>query len=750
MMVSLAWESSEWPGAVIQPSITSLSWSGDAEQGQLAAGSESGVVGITATQFSRPSTSDPTRYNFNLRGHHSAVSRVTWNRAKGKLASSDQSGVIYVWARNDERWSVELVNERGVKVKDVSWSICGAAALICYEDNFVLIGSASGQRVWSTNYPTHQSVACGVWLSAHQVVIAFANGNLQLLSNDGSSLAERKLCEDEEIVGIVSPPNDDRIAVLAKSGVVFILHSFDQVEPYIFEDVGVSMIDWTSDGKYLAAITPHGELYILDERARLMHRDCLRVACGRKVTAFTWAHEGRALIVAVGGNIHVARVFPRVPSLYRLMSYKVWKLIGGDGSKVESLAIPNAEKETIREYDHHIIKCEIPALSRVHQFVSSLSDSRSYCTIKWNVTGGRSFSLCIEHMGGLVPLLLGRLVSRIRPRFEITLHPSLREHSVHTPLRVYGGFSRVEDRVAPPVSCPVLGHSGGVSLWRRSTRRLRSLLTRRISRPCESPLARVSSNLSCTNFKVTSTLLHYPTLIASVKYKTSVLHLQPRQMTVKLTDIEDPGEECEWLRSWAGKYCEMKEVVAAVERTGISQKSWNEELEKIDYMDEGDEEELLRRRDEEETAEKRDRSSEDDGRSKLDGIMEELNELQRRVHLIEKKAATRPDVKKELRQVSKSLKKIKTAVSDGKSNRRVYTLHNKTPFWNEQGQVYQLDFGGRVTQESAKNFQIEFDGTQSLQFGRIEGGAYTLDFRRPFSPVQAFSIALASITQRLK
>ena len=29
-------------------------------------------------------------------------------------------------------------------------------------------------------------------------------------------------------------------------------------------------------------------------------------------------------------------------------------------------------------------------------------------------------------------------------------------------------------------------------------------------------------------------------------------------------------------------------------------------------------------------------------------------------------------------------------------------------FW----QVYQLDFGGRVTQESAKNFQIEYQGKQ--------------------------------------
>lgn len=42
----------------------------------------------------------------------------------------------------------------------------------------------------------------------------------------------------------------------------------------------------------------------------------------------------------------------------------------------------------------------------------------------------------------------------------------------------------------------------------------------------------------------------------------------------------------------------------------------------------------------------------------------------------------------------------------------VLVLNNKTPFWNEVAQVYQLDFGGRVTQESAKNFQIEYRNRQ--------------------------------------
>jgi len=106
--------------------------------------------------------------------------------------------------------------------------------------------------------------------------------------------------------------------------------------------------------------------------------------------------------------------------------------------------------------------------------------------------------------------------------------------------------------------------------------------------------------------------------------------------------------------------------------------------------------------------------------------------------------------------------------------RSEFLLNNKAPLWNEHSQVYQLDFGGRVTQESAKNFQIEFKGKQVynsfllqfilffrlmqnvlscfkvMQFGRIDGNAYTLDFQYPFSAVQAFAVALANVTQRLK
>ena len=39
---------------------------------------------------------------------------------------------------------------------------------------------------------------------------------------------------------------------------------------------------------------------------------------------------------------------------------------------------------------------------------------------------------------------------------------------------------------------------------------------------------------------------------------------------------------------------------------------------------------------------------------------------------------------------------------------------------------------------------------QVMQFGRIDSNAYTLDFQYPFTALQAFAVALANVTQRLK
>lgn len=44
-----------------------------------------------------------------------------------------------------------------------------------------------------------------------------------------------------------------------------------------------------------------------------------------------------------------------------------------------------------------------------------------------------------------------------------------------------------------------------------------------------------------------------------------------------------------------------------------------------------------------------------------------------------------------------------------KNTESVIELHNKTPVWNDDTQSYVLNFHGRVTQASVKNFQIIHD-----------------------------------------
>eukprot|EP00834_Sanchytrium_tribonematis_P005053 NODE_283_length_10814_cov_0.705460.p6 type:complete len:273 gc:universal NODE_283_length_10814_cov_0.705460:8964-8146(-) len=82
----------------------------------------------------------------------------------------------------------------------------------------------------------------------------------------------------------------------------------------------------------------------------------------------------------------------------------------------------------------------------------------------------------------------------------------------------------------------------------------------------------------------------------------------------------------------------------------------------------------------------------------------------------------------------------------------VVVLQNKTPLWNEETNSYVLNFNGRVTVASVKNFQITPDQDLDyimLQFGRISTDRFTLDCRYPVTIVQAFGIALTSFESKL-
>ncbi|XP_030328951.1 tubby-related protein 1 [Strigops habroptila] len=82
----------------------------------------------------------------------------------------------------------------------------------------------------------------------------------------------------------------------------------------------------------------------------------------------------------------------------------------------------------------------------------------------------------------------------------------------------------------------------------------------------------------------------------------------------------------------------------------------------------------------------------------------------------------------------------------------VIELHNKAPVWNDETQSYVLNFHGRVTQASVKNFQIVHSSDPDyivMQFGRVADDAFTMDYNYPLCAVQAFAIALSSFDGKL-
>ncbi|XP_066952998.1 protein king tubby 1 isoform X4 [Macrobrachium rosenbergii] len=79
-------------------------------------------------------------------------------------------------------------------------------------------------------------------------------------------------------------------------------------------------------------------------------------------------------------------------------------------------------------------------------------------------------------------------------------------------------------------------------------------------------------------------------------------------------------------------------------------------------------------------------------------------------------------------------------------------LGNKTPVWNDDTQSYVLNFHGRVTQASVKNFQIVHESDVDyiiMQFGRVAEDVFTMDYRYPMCALQAFGIALSSFDSKL-
>lgn len=88
------------------------------------------------------------------------------------------------------------------------------------------------------------------------------------------------------------------------------------------------------------------------------------------------------------------------------------------------------------------------------------------------------------------------------------------------------------------------------------------------------------------------------------------------------------------------------------------------------------------------------------------------------------------------------------AVEPLHDNHESQTLVTKAPSWNDDVESLVLDFKARTVVPSAKNFQLIFGQRAEhviCQYGKIGKNQFGLDFRYPFSCIQAFASSLTTM-----
>lgn len=114
--------------------------------------------------------------------------------------------------------------------------------------------------------------------------------------------------------------------------------------------------------------------------------------------------------------------------------------------------------------------------------------------------------------------------------------------------------------------------------------------------------------------------------------------------------------------------------------------------------------------------------------------------------------STPQSYKKPKTKAEEMLKLLKYKLDTAKRNFSV--LESMIPNWDDNLEAYVLNFGGRVTMESQKNFQlVQADTVKEqivvLQFGRVAKDEFTMDFRWPLSPFLAFAISLTACDSKV-
>uniref|UniRef100_A0AAG5CQ29 SOCS box domain-containing protein n=1 Tax=Anopheles atroparvus TaxID=41427 RepID=A0AAG5CQ29_ANOAO len=591
------------------------------QEGWLATGNVRGIVGVTfTTSHCKKNVEYPLRTNYNLRGHRSDVILVKWNEPYQKLASCDSSGIIFVWIKYEGRWSVELINDRNTPVTHFSWSHDGRMALICYQDGFVLVGSVAGQRYWSSMLNLDATITCGIWTpDDQQVYFGTTQGQIIVMDVHGAMVSQVPLSADVGITAMAwscekfkMEEGEDTepgvtnaskrsfvLAVSFQNGYIYLLKSYDDITPSQIHtglngELGIVM-EWSNSRELLAvAGTELGSSPVTDVHGATVYNNLLKFYTESgsllytakipnstyPVSALTWGHNDKRIFIATGTQVHIAWVSRRVASLQLFCRLKVQSSLASE-ALLPRLPLPSRIKALIGNLFAQTIRirfqCCVPDLRSLREFVSRppACSTRLHCTMirhddDSNQSSGTCYTLYLEFLGGLVPLLKGKRTSKIRPEFVIfdpqvdvstfctyssdstttTTTTKSSSTSSHSTTGTNGRSDSSESEIEEDCRSPRLDRKRKPATKKRPNSNGNDRSPNQNSDSTDNnedlayldtlpELVEVTSNIWGTKFKIHGLAKTLPANLGQVTYKTSLLHLQPRQMKLVITELRD-------------------------------------------------------------------------------------------------------------------------------------------------------------------------------------------------------------------
>ena len=260
-------------------------------------------------------------------------------------------------------------------------------------------------------------------------------------------------------------------------------------------------------------------------------------------------------------------------------------------------------------------------------------------------------------------------------------------HEAHLSLNTELGVQvacREDDADSPrhPVSCAANGTTAVGSSTDGTTKTSNSLTE--MSRH----LAEVTSNVMASKFKIQGISDKVPADMGSIMIKTSFLHIQPRKVIAYLPYPESPPDSGIDTDSSSDESMEEGGSSAEVDTSCSADVFMEPESHSIESLMSMEELQLPK------TAEPETQAS----------LMETASEPKSAKPLNSNSTGA---ASSGYSCTSTNVKGQRVSVSESHIQ-----IHSKTPTWNEQHMIYQLDFGGRVTTKSAKNFQLEMDNEQ--------------------------------------